>query len=155
MNQIKATDNTFENDLIEIQNWDIKDTPGLLHKMKQLFYGGDKAFVQTWTLNKNNKQQPLLTLEIHTGGLSNNEQIIDALKSNKLFFTMWWSKTERGGHYYFEIDFNQIGYKLVSEYCLKHNVSRQYISQNKKKFDWIVISANKKLIRIKAEKKLV
>jgi len=41
-------------------------------------------------------------LELHTGGWSGNEDIIDALKHN-LFWSVFWMKTERGGHYYFEL----------------------------------------------------
>jgi len=41
-------------------------------------------------------------LELHTGGWSGNEDIIDALKQTD-FWTAYWMKTERGGHYYFEL----------------------------------------------------
>lgn len=42
------------------------------------------------------------TLELHTGGWSGNEDIIDALKKTD-FWIAYWIKTERGGHYYFEL----------------------------------------------------
>ena len=41
-------------------------------------------------------------LELHTGGWSGNEDIIKALQST-LYWLMYWHKSERGGHYYFEI----------------------------------------------------
>ena len=41
-------------------------------------------------------------LELHTGGWSGNEDIIDALKQT-VFWSAFWMKTERGGHYYFEL----------------------------------------------------
>ncbi len=44
------------------------------------------------------------TLELHTGGWSGNEILISALQeSESLFWTFYWQKSERGGHYYFEI----------------------------------------------------
>ena len=42
------------------------------------------------------------TLELHTGGWSGNEDIIDKL-SDTLFWMICWESTRRGGHYYFEI----------------------------------------------------
>lgn len=45
----------------------------------------------------------VLRLELHTGGWSGNEDIIRALRKNKVFFSAWWTKEERGGHYYFKI----------------------------------------------------
>ncbi|MFA5247922.1 MAG: hypothetical protein WCX79_00615 [Candidatus Paceibacterota bacterium] len=42
-------------------------------------------------------------LELHTGGWSGNEEIISALEKNKVFWILYWQKTERGGHYYFNI----------------------------------------------------
>ena len=44
------------------------------------------------------------TLELHTGGWSGNEMIISALeRSDSLFWTFYWQKSERGGHYYFKL----------------------------------------------------
>jgi hypothetical protein len=41
-------------------------------------------------------------LELHTGGWEENEDIIDIL-SQTTFWEFFWLKSERGGHYYFEI----------------------------------------------------
>ena len=41
-------------------------------------------------------------LELHTGGWSGNEEIIDALGRNKMFWMLYWQKSERGGHYWFK-----------------------------------------------------
>ena len=40
----------------------------------------------------------------HTGGWSGNEDVIESLRRNFLFWSMYWQKTTRGGHYYFKID---------------------------------------------------
>jgi hypothetical protein len=42
-------------------------------------------------------------LKLSTGGWSGNEEIIDALKSNFAFWSAYWWKEERGGHYWFKI----------------------------------------------------
>lgn len=42
-------------------------------------------------------------LELHTGGWSGNEDIVYALQENTLFWAMAWMKSERGGHYTFDL----------------------------------------------------
>ena len=41
-------------------------------------------------------------LILHTGGWSENEAIISDLVETE-FWLLYWQKSERGGHYYFEI----------------------------------------------------
>lgn len=41
-------------------------------------------------------------LELHTGGWSGNEEIISVLQES-MFWYLYWQKSERGGHYYFEL----------------------------------------------------
>lgn len=43
-----------------------------------------------------------MTMELHTGGWSGNESIIQALQEHKVFWAMCWKVHERGGHYYFD-----------------------------------------------------
>jgi len=47
---------------------------------------------------------PCMKLQLHTGGWSGNESIIDAIQNGK-FPTLWifWTKSKAGGHYYFDI----------------------------------------------------
>lgn len=40
---------------------------------------------------------------IHTGGWSGNEDLIDALRHNYIFWMFYWVSSRRGGHYEFEI----------------------------------------------------
>ena len=42
-------------------------------------------------------------LELHTGGWSENEEIISSLMMNKLFWLKYFSTEVRGGHYWFLI----------------------------------------------------
>lgn len=52
------------------------------------------------------KGKNVLRLELHTGGWSGNEDIIEELHStNKhMFWLFHWQKSKRGGHYYFKIN---------------------------------------------------
>jgi len=43
-------------------------------------------------------------LELHTGGWSGNESIICALKENLHFWMVFWYKSKRGGHYWFNLN---------------------------------------------------
>ena len=41
-------------------------------------------------------------LELHTGGYSDNEDVINSLHANYFFWALCWEKSVRGGHYYFK-----------------------------------------------------
>jgi hypothetical protein len=129
-----------EIELKEIQNWDINDIHNLIHRLRDMWQYKN-YFIENW------QSDNTLMLELHTGGWSGNEDLIEALENHELFWMMWWWKTERGGHYYFEIDFSQIGFKTVSEFIKEKKITRQYVSKAKHKFEWIIISHSKRLIR--------
>lgn len=38
-----------------------------------------------------------------TGGWSGNEEVIDALQQNTMFWLFYWKKSERGGHFEFDL----------------------------------------------------
>ncbi|MCC6516908.1 MAG: hypothetical protein IT275_11200 [Chitinophagales bacterium] len=135
-----------ETELKEIQKWNIKDAHNLIKRLKKI-WRYKCCFVERWKLDHIYKDRPILNLELHTAGYSGNEDIIKALQKHKLFWLMWWSKTERGGHYYFEIDYYTIGFKKVRLFAKENNITRQYVSKVKDKFEWIKISHGKRLIR--------
>ena len=55
------------------------------------------AFGSDGMVRKGNK------LELHTYGWSGNEEMIEALMKNMMFFSLYWEKSTRGGHYYFKL----------------------------------------------------
>ena len=45
----------------------------------------------------------LTNYNISTGGWSGNEDLIEALRGNNIFWLMAWQQSRRGGHYIFEL----------------------------------------------------
>lgn len=87
-----------EKELKEITNWDItkQDIRLLLEYIEDIWWCPDFGFKLSG--------KRILNLELNTGGWSGNEDIIIALKKNFLFWSMFWEKSIKGGHYYFRID---------------------------------------------------
>lgn len=87
-----------EASLKEIKEWDILEqgVRGLLDLVKENTNWADR---QIYIRGKK-----VLYFEYHTGGWSGNEDVIDALQRNTLFWWMCWQKSTRGGHYYFKTD---------------------------------------------------
>lgn len=50
------------------------------------------------------KGKNVLRLRLSTAGWSGNEDRMDALIKNFIFWGVFWQKSERGGHYFFKID---------------------------------------------------
>ena len=86
-----------EASLKEIKKWDIlkQGIQGLLELIKDNTNWADRQIYITG--------KRVLRFEYHTGGWSGNEDVIGALRQNYHFWTMFWEKSTRGGHYYFRI----------------------------------------------------
>jgi hypothetical protein len=97
--RIRMDDNGYPSDeeLKAIEEYDLPGgVEGLVDMIKDLWHY-ECGFVRKGKV-----------LELHTGGWSGNEDIIDALERNMCFFMFYWQKSERGGHHYFEItDFQE------------------------------------------------
>jgi hypothetical protein len=93
-----------EKDLERIKNWDVlKDgVDGLLELVRENTNWPDR---QMGVSGKN-----VYRMEYHTGGWSGNENVINHLKCNFLFWSLSWVKSTRGGHYYFKINKKQYGW---------------------------------------------
>lgn len=81
-------------ELIKIKKWPFNDFKGLIQYIKGMWNYADLNY---FVLDK-------YKLELHTGGWSGNEDIIMALQKNYVFLGMFWEKSERGGHYYFDLN---------------------------------------------------
>ena len=67
------------------------DIEQLINFLPEIWYMPD------WGIHRNGKH-----FELHTAGWSGNEEIIGVLQES-FFWFMFWQKSERGGHYYFEL----------------------------------------------------
>lgn len=87
-----------DEDLDKIESWDVvKDTQGLIDFIKSLWRWEEPYF----QFEKDDREW---RLELHTGGWSGNEELVGALKTNSMFWLLYWQKSERGGHYWFKGD---------------------------------------------------
>jgi len=86
-----------EASLKAIKEWDIltQGVQGLLDLVEENTNWADRQIQQTG--------KRVIHYAYHTGGWSGNEDVIDALHHNFLFWSMFWEKSTRGGHYYFRI----------------------------------------------------
>lgn len=80
-----------------IKEWDVlkKGVKGLLDLIQENTNWPDRQISITG--------KRILRFEYHTGGWSGNEDVIDALRQNFLFWSLFWKKSISGGHYYFRI----------------------------------------------------
>jgi hypothetical protein len=120
----------------KFKKWDHKDFLGLVYQLQNDWVWPSMVKYKWGKDSIHNRL--VLFLEIHTGGHSENEELIDDLLENKMFCMLWYAKWERGGHYYFEINPYNVGWKTVKEYCKDAGISRQAVNKTKKKFDWII-----------------
>jgi len=93
-----------EESLRQIKEWDVltKGVEGLLDLIEE---NTNWAGRQIYREGKN-----VIRYEYHTGGWSGNEDVIEAMMHNFLFWALSWVKSTVGGHYYFKIRKKQYGW---------------------------------------------
>mgnify|MGYP001616645943 FL=1 len=82
-------------DLDAIEAWDLQEqgVEGFVTLLRDMWrYDGFKL-----------TGKRVLNLQLHTAGWSGNEDVIKALQGT-MFWTLYWTRSNRGGHYYFRID---------------------------------------------------
>ena len=85
-----------DSELIKIKQFDIPDqTIELIDYIESIWH------IPDWGIKKRECKNCLI-LELHTGGWSGNESIVNALETT-FFWFFYWQKSVRGGHYYFKI----------------------------------------------------
>jgi len=84
-------------ELRKIKNWKMKDGWIELAKyIQSIWHWGDEY---AYFVNEEDHN-----FELHTGGWSGNEEMVDALKKSSGFFWMFcWVESRRGGHYKFMV----------------------------------------------------
>jgi len=86
-----------ECELAKISGWQVQqsDMQDFLDYLKSKWHYPDWGFKLTG--------KKVLKLELHTGGWSGNEEIMDALHKNWMFWMFYWVSSHRGGYYHFRI----------------------------------------------------
>lgn len=132
-----------EETLEKISKWEWSDVFGLLDFLESIWAYAEWGFHRKWGYtNRHLRKEFVLFLELHTAGWSGNEEIIAALRKNFMFFNIWWVRHDVGGHFYFEINPNKIGFKTARELCKQKEVTRQAINKSKDKYH--ILKANGK-----------
>jgi len=86
-----------DHELRKIRNWEIKhpaDAVALLEYIQDIWEFADVGFYEI----KN------MEYRLSTGGWSGNEEIMNAIQDNKVFWMLCWESSKRGGHYWFKVD---------------------------------------------------
>jgi len=93
-----------EKEIKTIKSWDIikKGPEDLIGFIEEIWKYADCGYFQL-------RGKRVLRLELHTAGWSGNEEIIEALQDNQIFWMLYWMKSVRGGHFYFRIDLRKTG----------------------------------------------
>ena len=96
-----------EAELESIRSWPIEEFSEF---EKLLGYVGERwRYPDRWYRAKRRRRKkwpasrPERTYYASTGGWSGNESLIDALQENQMFWMVCWEKSQRGGHYWFEV----------------------------------------------------
>lgn len=79
-----------------IESWDSQDFWGLVDFIKKVWWHA-KTGVDAYRYKDSSDGEVLL----HTWGWSGNEEIIDAIRENVVWWGLYWFRSERGGHYIF------------------------------------------------------
>jgi len=94
--------------LEQIKNWDIfkQGLDGIFLLIEENTNWADRQIHKVFKkkLDWGGKHyRKFLSYEYHTGGWSGNEDVINSLQQN-FFWFLFWERSIRGGHYYFEIE---------------------------------------------------
>lgn len=130
-----------------LETYELRQIFEMIDLLRNSVYNG-KMLRVSWKKQPFTKEY-VMCVEIHTGGLSHNENLVESFLKNPnthTVYEMW----KRGGHHYFEIPPSIAGYECVSDFCKKNNKSRQSVYQNKHRYDWLYSDSKKKVfVRLK------
>lgn len=113
-----------------IEKWDVNEVFTLLDYIEERWWSTDWGFKKVWSKERLHNK-PVIKLELHTGGWSGNEDIINALLKNQMFKMLWYYQWNRGGHFIFEINPFNIGFKSANEIAKEKSITRQAVHKSK------------------------
>lgn len=94
-----------ESQLLKIKNWQANNSNEcreLMGFVKSLWWNPFSGWTESEGTDEHDK--PVDVYEISTGGWSGNEELIEAMIGNWLFWNLCWVETRRGGHYIFYVN---------------------------------------------------
>ena len=85
-------------ELEKIEKWDFmqKSISLLIEYVRERWQYADCGYFEV-------KGKRVLKIRMSTAGWSGNESLIEALKNNIVFWTFYWVKSLKGGHYFFKV----------------------------------------------------
>ena len=85
-------------ELEKIEKWDImqKSIVPLIEYVRERWQYADSGYFEV-------KGKRVLKIRMSTAGWSGNESLIGALQKNIVFWTFYWVKSLKGGHYFFKV----------------------------------------------------
>ncbi len=86
-----------DRELKKIRSWPHDDFIKLMVFVESLWAYAEWGFMRSYESHKE-------VLNLSTGGWSGNEEIIDALQKNGMFWSLCWEASRRGGHYIFKVN---------------------------------------------------
>ena len=81
------------NQLNQIKSWPDDDLQGLMAFIKPMWEYADSGY---WEENADRTE-----FILHTAGWSDNEEIIECMQLNVVWWLMFWQSSTRGGHFSF------------------------------------------------------
>lgn len=122
-----------------IAEWEYNDIFGLIQYLKTVWVYADDAIVIYWT-------KEICHLELNTLGFSENEQLIKQVLKNSFMNHIAYKMWKTGGHYYFEINPQKLGWQYVFDFAKEIGVSKQIIHHQKHKYEWMELG-NRLMVR--------
>lgn len=113
-----------------IAEWNYNDILGLIQYLKTVWVYADDAIVIDWV-------KGICHLELHTLGFSENERLIEQVLKNSFMTHIAYKMWRTGGHYYFEINPEKLGWQYVSDFAKENGITKQYIHHQKHKYEWM------------------
>lgn len=136
----------YKHELRAIKKWNKKQYIQLPWYIKTVWHW-EKYCIISW--GKDEYKRHCLLLELHTGGFSPNEEIVKVLQET-FFWSMFWQVSKRGGHYYFSIPLEALGYRDVRTVAKEKKVTKQAINKRiKRDYDYIKYNDHKLFIKEK------
>jgi hypothetical protein len=89
-----------EEELAKVAAWPWQDPRGLLAYVKEKWWAADWGWAEGRFEEYGRKGH---RYRISTAGWSGNEDLINALHQNRMFWSLCWFSSQRGGHYEFRV----------------------------------------------------